>query len=66
MEPRRLGPDGLTEQHDDTKLIWIDTEGDGEEGDDGRDSRGDEKQKGARKASTARHDLLELGLAAFR
>jgi hypothetical protein len=65
MQPRRFGPDGLAEQHDDTEFVWINTEGESKEGDDSRCRRGDEEQKGAGETSAARHDLLELVLAAL-
>ena len=64
MEPRRFGPDGCAELHDDTKLVWVDAEGEGVEGYDGRDRHADQEQKRAREASTAWHHLLELVLAA--
>src|SRR6516165_6815452 len=65
METGRFGPNGFAEQHDHTKLIWIDAEGEGVEGYDSRDRHGDQEQERARNAGAAWHHLLELVLAAL-
>src|SRR5215510_5696338 len=63
METWWFDPNGFAEQHDHTKLIWIDAEGEGEEGYNGRDCQGDQEQERPRETSTAGHHMLELVVA---
>src|SRR5215468_4999956 len=60
METWRFGPNWLAEEHDHTKLIWIDAEGEGVKGNDGHDPDGNQQQERTREASAALYHLLEL------
>src|SRR6516165_10024399 len=66
METGRFGPNGFAEQHDHAELIWVDAEGEGVEGYDGRDCHGDQEQERAWETSATWHHLLELVLAALK
>src|SRR5262245_18333586 len=63
METWWFSPNGFTEQHNHTKLIWIDAKSEGVKRYDSRDRQGDQEQKRSRESSASGHHLLELVVA---
>src|SRR5262249_36490987 len=52
--------DVLVEAQDDAEFVWVDAEGEGEEGGDGYDHHDGEEEERAGEAAAARHGLPKL------